>query len=84
MGLAPKRKTGLDTGTLDTNPVETKGGLRTAGETATGKLMRQAGVDLLEPGGFRRRDEINKNLNEAEHSDKRMSRAFNLAYRDAV
>jgi len=58
--------------------------LTTPGQAMEKRLLAQEGVDLLQPGGFAQRDAIRQAVSEREQGAKRMSRAANLAYRQAV
>lgn len=60
------------------------GALRTVKQQAEDALMAQAGVDVLEAGGFAQRDAIRQGMRTAAQQDKRIRRATNLAYRQAM
>lgn len=85
-----KPKRGLATGGLETGSLQPADRLdrsptlRTTGQRAEEQLLGEAGVDVLQTGGFARRDEIRQGLNERTLDMKRKQRAFNLAYRDAI
>jgi hypothetical protein len=58
--------------------------LRTPGQKAERQVAQAAGIDALQPGGFRLRDELRQRISEEEHMEKRKKRAFNMAYRQAI
>lgn len=58
--------------------------LGTPGQRAEDKLLQMEGVSALDAGGFAKRDAMRQAVNERAADEKRMSRATNMAYRQAV
>tara|TARA_R110002020_G_scaffold137219_1_gene306087 strand:+ start:929 stop:1513 length:585 start_codon:yes stop_codon:yes gene_type:complete len=59
-------------------------GLRSPADIAEERLLEKSGIDVLDAGGFKKRDAVRQDINRSVADEKRLKRMTNLAYRQRV